>query len=455
MTKKNAFTNAALMALAAAGGLTATISTAQAQTAAAPAPAPTVTTRWSGSPETREEDRRFRVNGRIQYDVYDIQSDGASSTDEDYSGSFARRTFIGVEGRFTEQWRYNVKFDINSGRSASPSATTTCVDDGDPITPPVCTTTLSGTAEDEVRLDDAYLEYAGENFSIFLGQNNAIAHLEDRTSSNSTPFNERSMFDQAFEFGKIMSIAYLTNGGNWSAGVALYGDTLNNSESTNSNESTAVAVRGTWAPIYQRTPEGVTLLHLGVNARERDNGGGPSGGNTLRYRARPNVGTGTRFIDTGSSNTFDRDTFYGAELAGQYNAFGFTAEYASLEATPRGGAEERTFTGGYVDLFWSPTGEGRNYSAADGSFGRVSPLRTLGSDGGIGHVMLSLRYEFLDLTDGTLDGGEQDGYVAGVTWAPIGYVKFQLNYASYNVERPSSTSEGDVDTITLRTQFDW
>ena len=46
-------------------------------------------------------------------------------------------------------------------------------------------------------------------------------------------------------------------------------------------------------------------------------------------------------------------------------------------------AVEATATGYYIDLFFSPTGESRNYNAADGSFKNVVPFRTLGSDGGI------------------------------------------------------------------------
>jgi phosphate-selective porin OprO/OprP len=185
-------------------------------------------------------------------------------------------------------------------------------------------------------------------------------------------------------------------------------------------------------------------------------------------------------IDTGTS--FDSDTLYGAEIAFQHNAFGATAEYAHVDAKPdtENGTtlQDRSFSGYYVDLFWSPTGESRNYVTSDGSFGRVTPRRTLGSEGGIGHVMLSLRYESLDLTDGgadqvptdttAFDGGDYSGIIGGVTWMPISYVKFQLNYGQYEGERAaanagvgSSTAQDfagqdwDADTITFRTQFDW
>ena len=433
MTKKHALLTAALAAFAGVFGVGATTGLAAAQTTATPPPPPpppTVTTTWSGAPRTREEDREFKINGRIQYDLFNIQVDDGNpaTNDVDYQGSFVRRAFIGVEGRFTQNWRYNVKFDLAPGDSGS----------------------------NEVRFDDAYLEYAQDDWSLIVGQNNAVSHMEDRTSSNYTPFNERSMIDQAFGFGKIFGVGVVTNGGNWSAGVGYYFDTLNNPQTADQDEPGALYGRVTWAPYYERTPDGVSFVHLGANLRHRD-----GGGTLLSYSARPAQnslsGLGTTISSVGN---WGSDDLVGAELALQHNAFGATAEYMQLEATRSGAGEDASATGGYVDLFWSPTGESRNYSAADGSWGRVTTRRTLGSDGGIGHVMLSGRYEWLDLTDTAFGGvaggrGEQTGWLAGVTWAPIAYVKFQLNYGQYDFDRPGVTNDREYQTTTLRTQFDW
>ena len=429
MKKNITLASAALAALTGVIGAAATVDTAEAQ----------ATTSWSGAPRTREEDREFKVNGRMQYDAFSIEQDApGAANDADYSGSFMRRAFIGVEGRFTQNWRYNVKFDL------APSASNNL---------------------DEVRLDDAYLEYAGEDYSFVIGQNNAISHIEDRTSSNYTPFNERSMIDQAFGFGKIFGVGFITNGGNWSAGLAYYQDSLNNAETNNADDPSVFYGRATWAPYYERTPEGIHLIHLGLNARHRDGGGG-----LFSYAARPNQNSLSGLGSTVSSQgSWGSDDMYGVEVAGQWNAFGFTAEYMALTAQrsgaiPLGLSDEAEATGGYVDFFWSPTGESRNYSATDGSWGRVTPRRTLGSDGGIGHIMLSARYEWLDFGDqnwassnaASANRGEQTGYIGGVTWAPIGYVKFQLNYGQYELDRPDAAADDrDWDVVSLRTQFDW
>ncbi len=414
--KKKTLLTAALTAVAGFIGFAANATDAHAQAA----------TSWSGAPRTREEDREFKINGRMQYDIFSVAvDDGNPATDDvDYSGSFMRRAFIGVEGRFTQNWRYNVKFDLAPSDSGS----------------------------SEVKLDDAYLEYAGDDYSFVVGQNNAISHLEDRTSSNYTPFNERSMIDQAFGFGKIFGVGLLTNGGNWSAGVAYYTDTLNNSQTSDTDEPGSLYLRGTWAPFYQRTPEGIRLIHLGLNARHRD-----GGGTLLSYSARPNQNSLSGLSSSiSSTGNWGSDDLYGAEFAVQWNAFGASAEYMQLNANRSGAGEDGEATGGYIDLFWSPTGEGRNYSAADGSWGRVTPRLTLGSDGGIGHVMLSGRYEWLDLSDAAFGTqGEQTGYIAGITWAPIAYVKIQANYGQYQLDRPGAANDRDYDSFSLRTQFDW
>ena len=182
----------------------------------------------------------------------------------------------------------------------------------------------------------------------------------------------------------------------------------------------------------------------------------------FQYRARPQVGFNTRFVDTGAN--FGSDTFYGVEAAGQWDAFGFNGEYGRLSAEPLTGTalarEERDFSGGYFDLFWSPTGESRTYSAIDGSFGKTRLRRTLGSDGGIGHVMLGARYEYLDLTDGPTPaiqtvGGKQQSYVGQITWMPITFVKFQLDYSKHDITRATTAAQGSADVITFRTQLDW
>lgn len=488
MSKKHAITTAALAALATAGGLAAA-STAAAQTAAPPPP-PSVTTRWNGSPETREEDRRFHVNGRFMYDVAATDADcanaGCTGTNESGIRSYARRAFLGVDGRFTEHWRYNVKFDFTFGNNGSTSVAvpgqTIVTDlnlDGDTLDPGESTvTTLPTTVSvpnngTSVKADDLYLEYAGDNFSLFIGNHNAVVPMEDRDSSLNTPFNERSFLITSSGFGKRPGIALLTNGGNWSLGGALQSnDALDSSDTaSNGTESYFGIARGTWAPIYQQTPDGVTLLHLGVSARYRNNGDGNGNSLLAALGQYSPGGLSNRQSNNAGVGGAESDTYLGGEIAFQYKAFGMEAEYGHIDANDTiVGSQAASQTGDasadgyYVDFFWSPTGESRRYNAADGSFGAVAPLRTLGSDGGIGHVMLAARYESMDLSDVAFGSNRSEltAYTLGATWIPIQHVKFQLNYSNTDIDYSSNNVVPDaahvdntISAVTLRTQFDW
>ena len=427
---KNVLSKVALAALAAAGGTVALASTAHAQD---------VTQSWTGTvAEDRAGEARFKMRGRLQYDVYSNEWDapGGSVDTEDGTRSYIRRAFLGVQGRFSDNWRYKVDFVLNPGAS---------VDD-------------ATTGDQAVAVDDAYLEYAGDFFSVVIGENNVTSPMEDRTSSLDIPFIERSSIINAYGYGRAAGVAGLVTGANWMAAFGVYGDSLNNSDSgfTNS-EQTSISGRFTWAPIFETSPEGVTLLHLGVSARQRYNGDD----SLYRYRARPLNGRGSRWVEAGSGagSTAESDISYGFEVSGQYNAFGFTAEYITLEGETTAGGELES-DGYYVDLTWSLTGEARSYRGNQGSFGPVAPEHPI-TEGGLGHWGLIARYDYIDLSDLDFGGarGEQTAWGLGVNWVPIDHVRFMLNYADTEADRvnnvPVNSPDADAQVISLRTQFDF
>ncbi len=420
---KNVLSKAALAVLAASGGLAATAGAAHAQAT------PTIQS-MSGAPEIRDGEQRFKVRGRFQFDVTTSEWD---SLDEDGSRSYVRRAFLGAQGRFSDHWRYKIDFVLNPG--ANEAATT-------------------GGADD-IAVDDAYLEYAGDFFSVVIGENNVTAPLEDRTSSLDIPFVERSSLINTFGYGRAAGIAGLITGANWMAAVGVYGDSLNNQDSNFAlDESSSISGRFTWAPIFESSPDSYRLLHLGVSARQRHIGDDA----LQRFRARPLNGRGTRWIDAGSGNNVagESDTSIGVELAGQWNQFGFTAEYADLSGASVTDVDF-DYNAYYVDVFWSLTGEPRVYRGNQGSFGPIVPQRAV-TEGGIGHWMLGARYDYVDLSDpvGGASRGEQTAYAVGLDWIPVDHVRFKLNYAQSEADR---TAPGAIDetanVVTLRTQFDF
>jgi len=408
---KKLLSKVALAALATAAGATA----AHAQSA----PAPTHSTSWTGTVgEDRFGDARFKMRGRFQYDVY--SSDWDVGTADNATRSYVRRAFLGVQGRLTDEWRYKVDFVLTPGAS-------------------------------EVNVDDAFLEYVQDDWSIVIGEHNITSPLEDRISSLDIPFNERSSIINAFEYGRRAGLGFITGGANWSASAAVQGESLNSAgENFAVDESTALSGRFTFAPIFETSPEGVTLVHLGVHARQREQGDNAD----FRYRTRPLNGRNTRHVDSGTLVGAESDTTFGVEGAVQFGPFGAQAEYMWLDGDATAG--EYNYSGYYVDVYWSLTGESRNYRGNQGSFGAIAPARPLGQDGGIGHWMLTGRYDFIDLSDdiGGGSAGEQTAYGVGLDWVPIDHVRFKLNYAVSDMDRAVGTDD-EAQVVTLRSQFDF
>jgi phosphate-selective porin OprO/OprP len=367
------------------------------------------------------------MRGRFQYDVYSSDWDVDADSDDDSARSYVRRAFLGVQGRLSENWRYKVDFVLNPGANG---ATT----DAD---------------EEEVAVDDAFIEYVSDNWSIVIGEHNITSPLEDRISSLDIPFNERSSVVNAFGYGRLAGVGFIAGGANWSASTAFQGESLNSRETYAEDESTALSGRFTFAPIFETAPEGVTLVHLGLSARARDTGANADN----RYRPRPLNGRNDRWVETAAVG--DTDTTLGAELALQYGPFGAQAEYMMLEGENAAGVGFDA-SGYYVDVYWSLTGESRNYRGNQGSFGAIAPRNPVTNEGGWGHWMLSGRYDYIDLSDALFGGsrGEQTSYGVGLDWVPLDHVRFKLNYAVSDMDRVTGVDD-EAQIVSLRTQFDF
>jgi phosphate-selective porin OprO/OprP len=403
---KNVISNLAIAALATA----ATAGVAHAQSA------PSHSTSWTGTVgEDRFGDARFKMRGRFQYDISSQDWDNGPN---DGTRGYTRRAFLGVQGRFSEHWRYKVDFVLTPGAS-------------------------------EVNVDDAFLEYVGEDWSIVIGESNVTSPLEDRISSLDIPFVERSSIINSFGYGRLAGVGFLTGGANWSASAAVQGESLNSAgDNFDTSETTAISGRFTFAPIFETSPEGTTLVHLGVHGRLRDTGDNGS----FNYQVRPLNGRDDRLIITGAAG--DTDTTYGVEAAVQFGAFGAQAEFMQLDGETAAGVDFDA-NGYYVDLYWSLTGESRRYNGNQGSFGGISPANPV-NEGGIGHWMLGARYDYIDLSDAAFGAGrgEQSAWAAGLDWVPLSHVRFKLNYALTDMDLVAGTDD-EAQIITFRTQFDF
>ena len=98
-------------------------------------------------------------------------------------------------------------------------------------------------------------------------------------------------------------------------------------------------------------------------------------------------------------------------------------------------------------------------SGGDVEFDRTKPANPVG-EGGMGSVQVNLRYDRLDLNDGPIIGGTQDGYYLSLVWKPTDYTMLLANYGKLDYSDavlPTATGDTDysVDVFGVRAQIDF
>jgi len=341
---------------------------------------------------------RFRLGGRIM-------ADGAHY-DEDVnalgSGTELRRVRLSWDGVLGEHWRFKSAAELAGG----------------------------------VDIKGAYIDYLGHpGYTFRFGRSKELVSLEELTSSKYTTFMERAMLTELTP-GFNIGLAAGRTAASWGIGGGLYAG----GEDGEDEQDEGFGVTGRAYVSPWRSDD--MVAHLGLSASYRESGDSRS----IRFRARPESHvTDNRLIDTGTIADVDNVTRFGFESALVAGPVSLQAEYLAAELDRGGGLPDLGFDGWYAYASWFPTGESRRYD--EGEFGRVTPLRPLGS-GGAGAFELGLRFSTLDLTDQDVTGGEQDNLTFGLNWYPTSNVRFMANYIEVlDLARPGSPQDGDNPSI--------
>jgi len=449
---------------------------------------------WKGAPQwTDEAGWSFKIRGRLQVDAaymskpprY-IQAVTGSNTSSTTSlpprtlgfNTRVRRFRIGVEGGMPWGFGYKAEVDYANG---------------------------------SVGFGDVVLSWnkPGSLVTVTLGNQESLDGMEQITSSRWVSFIERNQANDAFTNTRRLGVAVgIRNKDNTLRGdVGLFA--AHSIDASLDNHGWIGAARVTYTPYV-----GSGFVHMGLNFQHREfakntNGaaqnttsGAPSTGRLVRYRARPFLQTtDVRYVDT-QSFAAKGDDIFGAELYGVFKSFhiGGEAQYVKTRAyksgvpgnagdiltgidafassnsqfTPNGNP---SFWSGFVEAGYFLTGETRGYK--NGLWDRTKVLHPV-QDGGIGAWQITGRVDYLNLnskklrnvkkndfntglpTGSAFDlrGGKQIGYLAGVTWIPMDYVRFLLNYIHTDVtggpvSRKISKKGFSTDAIALRAQIDW
>ena len=367
-------------------------------------------TAWKGAPEIEGEGGwSFKPRGRIQADAGFVSApDGVT----DGFGSEIRRARLGVQGDIPGGFGYKFEVDV---------------------------------AGNEVEVADAFLSYGIGGTAIQIGQHNNFQSMEELTSSLNTSFIERAAFTDAFGFERRLGVSAQYGAGDVLVQAGAFSDNIGDLP----GKSYSLDGRVVYMPSF-----GATQLHLGGSVHYT----GVENGGTTRYRQRPLVHfTSQRFVNTGTQLT-DSELGYGLEAAAISGPFHFAGEAFWQEARYPGAVEDGQFFGGYAEVgYFLTRGDTRGYK--NGVFDRIKPANPLG-DGGFGALQVNLRYDRLDLNDGAIVGGTQDGYFASLIWTPTAYTRFLVNYGRFDytdadILLPDGSADYGVDVMGVRAQVDF
>jgi phosphate-selective porin OprO/OprP len=367
---------------------------------------------FKGAPEIKAEGGwSFKPRGRLQYDTGFVDAPDSTGRDDGW-GSNVRRARLGVQGTMPGGFGYKFEVDV---------------------------------ANSDVSVTDALISYEAGDLEVSVGQFNNFQSLEELTSSLHTSFIERAAFTDAFGFIRRVGVGGQYGKGDVLIQAGLFSDNMD----ALSNRNWSTDARVVFMPKL-----GETQLHLGASAHYRSY----EGGSTVRYRQRPLVAfTDERFINTGNLAA-DSETGFGLEGAVISGPFHAAAEAYWQKLDRPGALADPDFFGGYAEVgYFLTKGDTRGYKA--GVFDRVKPLNPVGK-GGTGSVQVNLRYDYLDLNDSGIVGGQQNGLFLALAWKPTDYTVLLANYGKLEYDDAVfAAANGDrsygVDSFGLRAQIDF
>ncbi|MFT3966568.1 MAG: porin [Sphingobium sp.] len=383
---------------------------------------------WKGSPQFVQGDAKFKPKGRIQYDAGYLSSP-ANSRARGFANEF-RRLRLGAEGNLGSGFGYKLEAEL---------------------------------ADNAVRMVDTFITYQHGKWLITLGNHNSFQGLDELISDTAGSVMERAAFTTAFNNERRLGLSAQYQRGPWLLQGGLFTDSIDSiadtgttgaSTETNGgdkNDSFGLDGRAVFAPKL-----GGNQLHFAASYHYRDLN--RLGEGTQQYRVRPYFHSiNDRYLATPRMQILS-ETHYGAEAAGVFGRWHYAAEAHWLTAA-RPGLPDPTFFGAYGEVgFFLTPGDSRPYS--NGILGTPKPAHPMGK-GGIGAIQLNMRYDYLTLDDrrAGINGGTQNGIIAGLIWTPIQYVRLNLNYAHMSYMDAAILAGGRndyrADVVAMRAELDF
>ena len=269
--------------------------------------------------------------------------------------------------------------------------------------------------------------------SLQVGQFKQPNSMEELSSTKNNDFISKAMTTNTFAVSRRLGAAYAYTADDWTFTASSFGREL----TSGGAHGSGYGVRGTFAPIN----DGGNILHFGLSYVDHD-----TDADTLRLRTRPQADlAGVRLVDTGTLLDTDRIATTGIESFWARGPFKLQGEYMLADVSRHDNADYSA-TGGYLSALYNVTGEGWSYKGGTpGTAKPENPAR--------GMWQLGLRYDTIDLDDGSVEGGQMDALTAGVNWYWQKNFKLAVNYVQVDSERQGASDDPDI--VEARLQFFW
>ena len=262
------------------------------------------------------------------------------------------------------------------------------------------------------------------DLTLTAGKFRETLSMERLMAMTFLPMQERSAPNDAFLPARTHGLALSGTGGEWFTwAVGAFNDWIDQDTSF-SDTTSSYTGRLTWVPAASEDES--NLLHLGLGLRYSD------AKQPLRFRSRPEFNNAPFYADTGEIPADDALT-YNLEVYWRKGPYLVGYEYFGVDvASPESGDPD--FSGYSLTGSWAVTGEMRAYRKRSGAFNPL-PVSKSVNRGGWGALELAARYSRLDLTDGTVEGGELDILSLGINWWLTPTSMFSLNYRDISLDR--------------------
>lgn len=472
----------------------------------APDPDRSMTASWAESLRLESPGRDFalKIGGRVQVDSTAFTAGpgparppGEAGLDPSISGAVNfRRARLRAEGRMYEVYDWAAEYDFVNQLTGNNEVFPTQRDPG------------PTTAVTDLWLQVRELPWLG---IVRVGNQKDPFGFEHLTTSRWLNFMERSYafdaFEGPFNDGFLPGIQLL----NASAEVPLawyvgqFKNTTNPFGYSNTDGGSMTVGRLVYLPVF--ADEGERLVHLGVSGRtmepqRRQLGYDPLSGQwtgptvpAVRFRSRGDIRNGP----PGPVNSIYADTglligswqnMLGLEFVGNRGPWSWQSEYfgswlydARTPSLARDGFENIPGTtggqpppgtglgtvfyqGGYAEVLYFLTGESRTYSRLESRFDRPIPRTTFSASRdprgrprlSAGAWQVGLRYNYLCLDDGEVNGGVLNGVTLGLNWLlnPNARVYFNYDYTSRQfVNMLGDDGSGGIHGFGTRLAFDF